>query len=56
MNLEIMDIKELKCLAYDILINIQTLQNDLSVINSLITEKQRIKTEKMNDIIKDEKK
>ena len=51
MNLNNMDIKELKSLAYDVMVNLQNLQNDLITINQVIAKKNQVKTK----IVKEEK-
>jgi hypothetical protein len=52
-NLETATVEETKAMAYDVLSNIQRLQNDLHVLNSAITQKQeKINKEATNPIKK----
>jgi len=49
MQIEDMDIKDLKALAYDISINMQKSQQDIMVINQEIMRKQQLKSREIID-------
>ena len=40
MKIEEMEVSELKIMAYDVMVSIQKLQNDLVGVNSVIAQKQ----------------
>ena len=52
-NLQTATLAETKALAYDVLSNLQKLQNDLQVLNNAIAEKQKkLKEEATNPVKK----
>lgn len=42
MKIDEMEVKELKIMAYDIMVSIQKLQNDLVAVNSIIGQKSNM--------------
>lgn len=44
MDIKDMEIKDLKVMAYDVMVSIQKLQNDLVTINTFIAKKSQIKS------------